>query len=135
MYSQSCPEVAVVGTTLASCSVIVHASVKIVPILNAAGRLVGCTSGGSVQLTSSYVYFNSTVDVFDNSSIDDIFVGQIYDSFSDGSPGVFQFTAVDQGQSSLSASYWLVNGAFTGSCKRGAYYLSGTGTGTVDVQI
>jgi hypothetical protein len=135
MYSENCPEVAVVGTPLASCNLNVHAVVKIVPIVNAAGRLVGCTSGGSVQLTSSYVYFNSTFNEFDNTSIDQIFIGQMYDSFSDGNPGAFYFTAFEEGQSEISSAYWLVNGGFTGSCKRGASYISGTGSGTVDVQV
>ena len=137
IYSTSCPEVAVVGTPLASCYLYVHAQVPIVPVVNAAGRLVGCTSGAnSVSLSGSYVYFDSSFNEFDNSSIDAIFLGQVQDAFADGKPGAFTFTAYDTTQSNdPTGASWLVHGDFTASCKRGAYSVSGTGGGTVDVQV
>jgi hypothetical protein len=135
LYSDHCPEVAVVGTPLASCHLYLHAVIRIVPVVNAAGRLVACTSGGGVVLSGSYVRFDSTFNEFDNFSIDQLFVGQMYDSFSDGNPGLLQFTAFEEGQSEISAAYWLINGAFAGSCQRGASYVGSTGSGTVDVQV
>ncbi|MDQ1748205.1 MAG: hypothetical protein QOD07_2468 [Frankiaceae bacterium] len=137
LYSTNCPEAAVVGTPLASCYVYVHAEVPVVPVVNAAGRLVGCTSGpNAVALTASYVYYDSTFNEFDNSRIDAIFVGQVHDVFADGKPGALTFTAYDANQSNdPTGATWLVHGDFTGSCKRGAYYVSGTGAGTVDVQV
>lgn len=135
IFSSTCPEVAVVGVPLASCYVYAKVQVKIVPVLNAGGRLVGCTSGGKVVLTNSAVYFDSTFDEFDNPSINQLFVGQVYDTFADGKPGALEFTAFEEGQSEISSAYWLVTGNFTASCKRGAEYVYGTGAGTVDVQI
>jgi hypothetical protein len=137
LYSTDCPEAAVVGTPLASCYLYVHAEVPVVPVVNAAGRLVGCTSGtNAVALSASYVYFDSTFNEFDNSRIDAIFVGQVHDVFADGKPGAFTFTAYDADQSDDPVgSTWLVHGDFTASCKRGAYYVSGVSGGTVDVQV
>ncbi|HVF03515.1 MAG TPA: hypothetical protein VNA20_01625 [Frankiaceae bacterium] len=135
VFSHTCPEVAVAGVPLASCYVWVRAVVKIAPVLNATGRLVGCTSGGNVVLTGSHVYFDSTFDEFDNDSINALVVGQMNDSFADGKPGAFELTAFEEGQSEISSAYWLVSASLTGSCKRGAEYVYGTGAGTVDVQI
>lgn len=134
LYSESCPEVAVVGTTLASCHVFAHVVLDVVPIVNAAGRVVGCTSGGRVP-GGSYVSFDSTFPLFDNRSIDELFVAQVYDTFGDGSPGLMQFTAYEQGQSQETSASWLADGAFAGTCKRGAPYLPGNAAGTVDVQV
>jgi len=137
LYSTNCPEVAVVGTPLASCYLYAHAEVPIVPVINAAGRLVGCTSGASaVSLTNSYVYFDSTFNQFDNSRIDQIFLGKMYDAFGDGKPGAFTLTAFASNQSDNDiGATWLVHGAFTGSCTRGADFVSGTSGGTVDVRV
>jgi hypothetical protein len=135
IYSESCPEVAVVGITVASCDLITHVVVPIYPVLNAVGRLVGCTSRGPVLLNGSYVYFDSTVPVFDNQRIDQLVIGSISDVFADGKPAALSFTAYEAGQSDDVVSFWVVNGGFAGTCQRGAYYAANSGAGTVDVQV
>ncbi|MBV9098450.1 MAG: hypothetical protein JO079_10375, partial [Frankiaceae bacterium] len=90
----------------------------------------------ALSLTNSYVSFDSTFNQFDNFRIDQIFVGQVYDSFADGKPGSFTFTAFAASQAdNIIGGTWLVHGAFTGSCKRGTDFVSGTSGGTVDVQV
>lgn len=136
LYSETCPEVAVAGSTLASCFLYIRATMAIVPAVNAAGRLVGCTSGGRVVLDGrSYARFDSTVPAFDNTSINEVFVGQMYDGFSDGKPGLLQLAAYEQGQSSLTSAQWVVAGGFAGTCNRGTGYNTAPATGTVDVHV
>jgi len=137
LYSNNCPELAIAGETIRSCDLYIHVEAKIVPVLNAAGRLVGCTSGATdTSLPGSYAGFTSHVDgQFDNSSIDQVFLGRIHDAFGDGNPGALDFTAFEQGQGEP-VSTWLVKGTYGGSCKRGASGIfSSSGVGTVDVQV
>lgn len=135
IWANNCPEVAVLGAPLAQCFLHVRAIVKIVPVLNA-GRVVACTSGGGVvPQPLSRGNFNSTFPEFDNSAIDQLYVAQMYDAFADTKPGLLQFTIYEEGQSTTGSKSWLVDGQSTGTCARGASWVPGTGTGTVDVEV
>lgn len=64
-YSSDCVEAAFLGSTLARCEVEMHATVRVVPLFNAAGRVVGCTSVSLSPSTSGYAAFDSTFAEFD----------------------------------------------------------------------
>lgn len=135
-YDSNCPEVSVVGTALRDCDLYVEATVQIVPVVNAAGRLVGCTSGPTdTSLANSYADYDSSFNEFDNPDIESIFIGRVHDVFGDGKPGVFDFTAYSASQSNDPAgATWLVKGTVAASCKRGSDTFATAGSGTVDVQ-
>jgi hypothetical protein len=134
VYSSGCVEAAVLGTPLANCELEMHATVRIVPMFNAAGRVVGCTSVSLSPSTSGYVYFNSTFAEFDNYSIDSPFTIAVFDAYGDGTPSAVEFTAHETGGQEGTKS-WTVEGAWAGSCNRNRTSFSNAVTGTVDVAV
>lgn len=137
LYAGDCTEAAAFGTPVARCFLHVHAEVPVVPMLNAAGRLVGCSSGGAVVLNvRSYANFESTFPDFGNAAIDQLRVGEMSDVFTDGRPGLLRFTFFEQSESDAAVETWIVNGAFPGTCQRGTgFSYNSPAHGTVDVQI
>jgi hypothetical protein len=133
-YDIGCTDAAVAGTRVGRCAFTFDATVAIVPILNVAGRIIGCTSDGQDVRTGGSATFDSVVDLFDNPQIDDHFIIQVRDIFADGKPPVGQFTAVE-GDSQESTPSWIASGAFAGACAPGAEggYFGHAGSITVAV--
>jgi hypothetical protein len=131
----NCTEAAAVGAPLASCRVEMHAAVNVVPVLNAAGRVVGCSSVGLNPSWGGYVDYDSTINEFDNHSISAPFNITVHDIFADGKPGAAEFVAISANDQGTEGRTWIVTGDFVASCARGADSYSGTTTGTVDVDV
>lgn len=133
VYSSTCVEAAVVGTPLATCHVGVRLTVRVVPIANAAGTVIGCTSIGLSRTPDNVVDYDSAFGEFDNASIDIVNVG-VVDYFGDGRPGAVEFSAADS-YAQESVPRWLAEGAFVGSCARNATLYTDDAAGTVDVYV
>lgn len=133
-YDIGCTDAAVAGTRIGRCAFTFDATVAIVPILNAAGRIIGCTSDGQDVRTGGSATFDSVVDLFDNPQIDDDFIIQVRDVFADGKAPVGHFTAVEA-QSQESTPGWVASGAFAGACAAGTDggYFGHAGSITVAV--
>jgi hypothetical protein len=129
-----CSEIAVIGVQLASCSVSVTATVRIVPVVQA-GRTVGCTS--ITQGVTGQGSYNSRFDEFDNSNISNPFWINIDDTFADGKPGVAHFAAYSShgDSSSQDPETWVVEGTMVASCAPNADLYSSVSRGHVDVQV
>jgi hypothetical protein len=130
----SCTEAAAVGAPLASCWVEMHAAVRVVPVFNAAGRVVGCSSVGLDPSWGGYVDYDSSFNEFDNHNIASPFTIAVHDVFADGKPGAAELVAISQGEQE-GGKTWIVTGDFVASCARNADFYSGTTTGTVDVDV
>lgn len=133
LYSDECVEASVFGEILARCSVRARVELSVVPIVDAAGRVIGCTSGRHSASAASHVNYDSTVNEFDNPAIDQLFVGQVEDFFADDRPSVMTLHAFEEGQAGLLSKYWLARATFVGTCRRGANYAYGSAAGVVDV--
>ncbi len=134
VYSDTCPTVVVLGETFASCYLQMHAVVRIVPIVDGGGRVVGCTSLALSPETQGHVDYDSAIEYFDNSRIDQTFVIEVFDMFGDGKPGAVEFfaheTRYDQQRTD-----WTIEGVFAGMCARDAFAFTNQATGTADVSV
>lgn len=131
MYSFGCQEASTVGVTVAPCSFYLHARVTVVPILNGAGQVVGCTS--SALSATGFGEFNSSFSEFDNFDMEDTVVFEVKDTFGDGKPGVAKFTIVDGDQEGVRT--WVATGTFVTSCGRNINQYNAGGAGSVTVQV
>lgn len=129
LYSTSCPEGAVLGTTAAECQLSMEATVWAVPVLNTGGRVVGCTTAGQHHRSNGYVGFDSTVPLYDNPEIDEIFHLDVYDVFADGKPGAAKLFATEDDQGPILTTRWIVTGDFSASCAPTGWMPTGTAIG------
>jgi hypothetical protein len=133
-YAAGCTEAAVAGLSRVPCEFEFRATVAIAPILDAAGRIVGCTSVPLDTRSSGRATYDSTIDVFDNPDISDVFTIEVRDVFADGRPGVGHFSALDDSAQGP-AQLWFANGAFVGVCAPGADQGSSGGAGSITVVV
>lgn len=131
MYSYGCQEASTIGVTLAPCSFYLHARVTVVPLLNGAGQVIGCTS--SALSATGYGEFDSTFSEFDNFDMEDTVIFEVKDTFGDGKPGVAKFTIVDADQEGTPT--WVATGSFVTSCGRSINQYDIGGAGSVTVQV
>jgi hypothetical protein len=131
LYSNQCSEASTVGVTVAPCWFELHVSVNVVPILNAAGKVVGCTS--SALSAQGYGYYDSTFNQFDNSNMSDTLVFEVKDTFADGNPGVAKYTIVDRDLDGT--RIWTATGSFVTTCARNVWQYNSGGAGSVTVEV
>ena len=132
-YSAGCDEASTVGVNLAACSFNLDVAVTVVPILNGAGQVVGCTS--SALSARGSAEYDSYFSQFDNSSIDDTVIFEVKDTFGDGKPGVAKYTFIDSGGQEGGTKVWTVKGTSVTSCARNVDQWNSGGAGSVTVAV
>ncbi|HVF04892.1 MAG TPA: hypothetical protein VNA20_08640 [Frankiaceae bacterium] len=127
-YSSSCTEASASGVRLAGCWFHLHGTVTVAPILNAGGRVVGCTS---VALSAGgFGEYDSSFNQFDHSAINDTRILEVKDTFGDGKPGVGKYTYTESGEG---LETWTATGTFVATCARSASQWTSGGAGSVTV--
>lgn len=132
-WSAGCTEASAGGVQVAGCSFYLRVKVTVVPLLNGAGRVVGCTS--AALSATGFGRYDSMFGQFDNFDMDDSLVFEVKDAFGDGKPGAAKFTIVDGFGNEGSTTGWIAKGALVTSCARGASQWNSGGAGSVTVEI
>jgi hypothetical protein len=133
LYVDDCVEASAAGSVVAPCHVRMHAQVRVAPLLNSTGKVIGCTSSAGGAM--GWVSYDSAVGPFDNGDIASPFHIDVYDSDGDTKKGIASFVAVSERpvEGTIGTAAWVVTGTLAVNCGINASSSSNTSSGTVDV--